>query len=101
MQKYLTNMSSLEAYIRGCKVPLSWDSEPNVDFFRLIGLLWSKYDAYRGNIEKFLVESSLKKSLEILDKEFALLMSAERRMLIEKCLTMRQQYLCRAVDEFR
>jgi hypothetical protein len=101
LQKYFTNSASLEAYIKGCKPPLGWDSELNVDFFRLIGLIWSEYVPYRGNIEKFLVELPLKETLEILDKEFGFLMSEERRMLIKKCLTLRQQYLCRSVNEFK
>lgn len=101
LPQIITNPHSLEAYIRGCKPPICWDGEPNVDFFRLIGLIWNGYEEYRGNIEKILLESPLKNSLEIVDEEFGPLMCAERRTLIKMCLTKRQQYLCRAVDEFK
>jgi hypothetical protein len=98
---WLTNQASIEAYIRGCKAPICWDGEPDVDFFRLIGLMWQGCERYRGHIEKFLVESSLQKSLAMVDKEFGPLMSETRRTLIKRCLTMRQQYLCRSIEEFK
>lgn len=101
LPQIIANLASLEAYIRGSKPPICWDGEPDVDFFRLIGLIWDGYERYRGNVEKILLESPLKKSLEIVNEEFGSLMSAERRTLIKRCLAMRQQYLCRAVEEFK
>ncbi len=91
----------LENYIRKCKAPLSWDGEPNVDFFRLIGLIWNSSERYRSSIEKFLAEKPLKKSFETLDKEFRELMSAERRELIKRCLRMRQKFMGEAIAKFK
>jgi hypothetical protein len=91
----------LENYVKKCKAPLSWDSEPNVDFFRLIGLIWNSSEKYRGNIEKFLAGEPLKKTFETLDKEFRDMMSAERRELIKRCLRLRQQVMSEAIAKFK
>lgn len=73
----------LENYINKCSVPMGWDGETKVDFFRLIGLIWSHYDRYRCNIEKFLPNTPLQNSILCVDKEFRLLMSQNRRELIK------------------
>ena len=87
--------------MRKCAAPIGWDTEQNVDFFRLIGLIWHHFAAYRKNIEKFLSDTLLKKSLELLNQEFGALMSTERCELIKRCLHLRQQRLLEAVNQFR
>jgi hypothetical protein len=96
-----TDSPKLAKYIRKCVVPLGWDGETKVDFFRLIGLIWKSYECYRPNIEKFLAVAPLEKSISCLDKEFGLLMSPNRRELIKKCLRQRQELLCESVQKFR
>ncbi|MCU1268303.1 MAG: hypothetical protein JWM21_4621 [Acidobacteria bacterium] len=91
----------LEGYIGKCNPPLGWDGEPRVDFFRLIGLIWKGFEGYRQNIEKFLRNDALEKSILIVDKEFRLLMSANRLELIKRCLRLRQQLLCSAIKNFK
>lgn len=91
----------LDSYITKCTVPLGWDGELKVDFFRLIGLIWSRYEGYRYNIEKFLTNVPLEKSIQCVDKEFGLLMSRNRRELIKKCLRRRQELLCESVQKFK
>lgn len=91
----------LESYVNKCNPPLGWDGETNVDFFRLIGLIWNGFERYRSNIEKFLASEPLVQSILTLDKEFNLLMSAERRELIKRCLHLRRKLLCKAVAEFK
>jgi hypothetical protein len=39
-------------------------------------------------------------AFEMIDTEFAPLISADRRELIKRCLHLRQQYLCHAVSKF-
>jgi hypothetical protein len=95
------NSPKLAKYIRKCVVPLGWDGETKVDFFRLIGLIWSCYECYRPNIEKFLASPPLEKSIQCVDKEFGLLMSRNRRELIKKCLRRRQELLCESVQKFK
>ncbi len=97
----LSDQNQLDVYIRNCKAPIGWDGEQQVDFFRLIGLIWRYNEGYRLNIEKFLPDSPLGSSEKMFDTEFGMLMSAERRELIRRCLRLRRQRLCQAVDSFR
>jgi hypothetical protein len=101
VQQMLTDQNQLEVYIRNCEPPIGWDGEPRVDFFRLVGLIWRHYDRYRSNIEKFLPDSPLGGSEKMLDAEFGMLMSAERRELIKRCLRLRRQQLCQTLDTFK
>ena len=89
----LNNRGEFETYVKNCAPPIGWDGEPDVDFFRLIGLLWRESPKYGRLIERFLSERALKKSLLMLDKEFGNLMSVERRELIRRTLRLRQQLL--------
>lgn len=95
------NSPKLAKYIRLCVAPFGWDGETKVDFFRLIGLIWSCYECYRQNIEKFLTIPPLEKSILCVDKEFGLLMSPNRRELIKRCLGQRQELLCESVQKFK
>lgn len=97
----LNDENQFEAYVRRCAPPVGWDGEPAVDFFRLIGLIWNSFKQYQRNIEKLLADNALRLSLEMIDREFVLLMSADRRELIKRCLHLRQQYLCDAVRKFK
>jgi hypothetical protein len=101
MRQMLQDPNQLESYVRKCAAPIGWDAEQKVDFFRLIGLIWCHFAAYRKNIEKFLSDTPLKKSLALLDKEFGALMSAERCELIKRCLHLRRQRLLETVNQFR
>jgi hypothetical protein len=97
----LNDQRQLEAYVKRCAPPVGWDGEQTVDFFRLIGLIWNSFKQYRKSIEKILSDSPLRRCFEMIDEEFAPLMSAERRELIKRCLHLRQHYLCRGVEEFK
>jgi len=101
VRQMLTDQLQFETYVSKCAPPVGWDTEQQVDFFRLVGLVWRRYRQYRRSIEKFLIDASLKASLEILDREFVALMSVERRELIKRCLMMRQRLLGQAIAEFR
>lgn len=101
IRQMLTDGLQFEKYVVNCDPPIGWDGEQNVDFFRLIGLIWRHFVCYRRNIEKFLIEVSLANTLEMIDEEFGHLMSADRRELIKRCLHLRQQRLIQAVMEFK
>jgi len=93
----LSDRRQLETYVTKCAPPFSWDKEPDVDFFRLIGLIWEHFDKYKAHIEKFLNESALNNTLQMVDKEFGDLMSSERRQLIRECLQLRREKLVAAI----
>jgi hypothetical protein len=101
VRQMLTDAKQLERYVDNCLPPIGWDGEQKVDFFRLIGLIWKNFARYRNSIEKFLPDTSLKQSFQIVEKEFAPLLSAERYKLIKRCLQLRQQRLCEAVWLFK
>lgn len=88
-------------YVRKCAPPIGWDGEPNVDFFRLVGLIWHHFESYRPNIEKFLSDSPVERAEEIFDTEFGMLMTAERRELIRRCLRLRRQQLRQTLEAFK
>lgn len=88
-------------YVTKCAAPVGWDGEQSVDFFRLIGLIWKGFPQYRKNVEKFLNKDALTQTTGMVDKEFHLLMSAERRELISRCLHLRLQLLMQAIEMFR
>jgi HipA-like protein len=100
VKQMLTDEVQFHTYIRGCAPPIGWDSVSAVDFCHLIGLIWNHYERYRRSIEKFLSQRPLIESIVILDKEFGLLMSSERRELIKRCLIYRYHLLCRCVGDF-
>ncbi len=97
----LRDSNQLERYVAKCLPPIGWDNEQNVDFFRLIGLIWRGFAAYRHNIEKFLPDTLLKLSCEVIQAEFGNLLSPERQELIKRCLELRQQKLREAVRSFK
>jgi hypothetical protein len=88
----LNSDAQLEAYIDGCAPPIGWDGE-DVAFFRLISLISSSSVRYERLIQRFLNSAVLENAFGILEKEFNLLMSPERRELIKRCLKRRQQML--------
>lgn len=89
----LHNDSQLEAYINACTPPIGWDGEEGVAFFRLMSLISNSSVRYRRLIQKFLDAAPLEDTFRMLEKEFKLLMSPERRELIRRCLKRRQQML--------
>ncbi len=98
VQQMLRDKRQLEIYISKCAPPFSWDNQPDVDFFRLIGLIWNTFDKCKPHIEKLVDDQSLGKSLVMIDKEFSSLMSPERRQLIKECLHLRYKKLREAID---
>jgi hypothetical protein len=92
IRRMLKDRGEFESYVRRCAAPIDWDGEQGIDFFRLIGLIWRSSPQYQKHIEKFLDEQALARSVEMLEKEFIVLMSAQRRELIEKCLHFRRQF---------
>lgn len=101
IRQMLTDEQQLEKYIQNCAAPIGCDKEPNVDFFRLIALIWEHFEAYRNNIEKFLPQNPLKLSWEIVDKQFGSLFSRERSELIKRCLTLRREKLRAAIPSYQ
>ena len=101
VRQMLTDARQLESYVNKCTPQIGWDGEQRVDFFRLIGLIWTNFARYRNNIEKFLPDTLLRLSCRMIEKEFEHLMSAERRELIKRCLHLRQQQLREAVQLFK
>lgn len=97
VRQMLKDRVQLETYVTKCAPPFSWDQEPNVDFFRLMGLIWQGFDKCRPHIEKFLNQSALEQSLQMIDKEFGGLMSSDRRQLIQECLHLRYRKLKEAI----
>jgi hypothetical protein len=97
VKQMLSDRRQLETYIAKCAPPFSWDKEPDIDFFRIIGLIWKHFEKYKSNIEKFLDEGTLNNTLQMVDKEFEDLMSGERRQLIQECLHLRHQKLVEAI----
>lgn len=101
IKQMLSDQQQLEKYIANCQPPIGWDSEQNVAFFHLIGLIWHNFARYRGSIEKFLIESLLTNTLGMIDKEFSHLMTAGRRNLIKRCLHQRHNLLVQTIAEFK
>lgn len=97
LQQMLTDNRQLEMYIKRCEPPICWDEKLDVDYFGLISLIWRNYPQYRSGIEKFVLESPLTESLEIIDREFHVLMSETRREIIKRCLTRRHECLREAI----
>jgi hypothetical protein len=101
IQQMLSDQNQLEVYVKKCEPPIGWDGERNIDFFRLVGLIWRHFERYRPNIEKFLSDSPFESSEKIVDTEFRILMTDERRELIKRCLRLRRQQLCRTLEAFK
>lgn len=97
----LTDEQQLEKYVKNCLAPIGCDKETNVDFFRLIGLIWEHFEGYRNNVEKFLPYGPLKLSCELVDKQFGTLFSEGRSELIKRCLRLRRKKLLEAIPSFR
>ena len=93
INQMLNSDAQLDAYINGCSPPIGWDGEEGVAFLRLMSLISNSSVRYRGLIQKFLDTAALENSVRILEKEFKLVMSPERRELIRRCLKRRQQML--------
>lgn len=89
VKQMLSDRKQLETYVGKCAPPFSWDNEPDVDFFRLMGLIWKQFDKYKPHIDKFLNETALEQTFRMVDKEFGDLMSTDRRQLIKDCLHLR------------
>jgi hypothetical protein len=101
IRQMLTDDQQLDKYVKHCIAPIGCDKEPNVDFFRLIGLIWKHFIAYRNNIEKFLPHAPLDHSCEVVDKDFGLLMSEDRIELIKRCLRLRRKKLLEAIPLYQ
>lgn len=95
----LTNRVQFETYLNKCRPPVGWDGENEVDFFRLLGLIWKSCAEHRRRLTKFLSTVSLQRSCEIIDEEFELLMSSECRQLIKQCLHLRRERLLALVND--
>jgi hypothetical protein len=83
VRQMLSDDKQLEKYVNNCLAPIGCDKATNVDFFRLIGLIWEHFEAYRNNMEKFLQHAPLKLSSEMVEKQFGTLFSVERSELIK------------------
>ena len=101
VRQMLSDAKQLDRYIRNCLSPIGCDKEPNVDFFRLIGLIWENFEGYRNNIEKFLPDYPLTLSCEMVDNDFGVLVSKERSELIKRCLRLRRKKLLEAIPLYQ
>jgi hypothetical protein len=101
VRQMLTDEQQLEKYVKNCLAPIGCDKEPNIDFFRLIGLVWESFEIYRNNIEKFLLHNPLDLTCEMVDKKFGTLFSKERSELIKRCLRLRQSKLRAAIPRYQ
>lgn len=100
IRQMLTDERQLERYVNNCAAPIGCDQEPDVDFFRLIGLIWTHFEGYRNNIEKFLPYAPLKLSCELVDKLYGSLFSEERSELIKRCLRLRRKKLLDVIPSY-
>lgn len=89
VRQMVSDRKQLETYISKCVPPFSWDKDPDVDFFRLMALIWKQFDEYKPHINKFINETALEQTRRIIDTEFFDLMSSDRRQLIKECLHLR------------
>jgi len=58
----VSDRKQLETYISKCAPPFSWDKDPDVDFFRLMALIWKQFDEYKPHINKFINETALEQT---------------------------------------
>ena len=101
VKQMLTDKQKFEKYIKNCTTAVCWDGENDIDYFRLISLVWKNYEVYRPNIERFFPEEYLKNTLNMLDNEFGELMSKARMELIAQCLRLRRERLIDAVKRIK
>ena len=92
VRQMLTDHMQFVKYVKSCEPPFGWDQQAQIDFFRLVGLIWESNKAYRPHIEKFLPDILLRQVFEMIDREFGKLLSAERRQLIKECLKVRHHF---------
>lgn len=100
IEQMLKDHVQFNTYVSKCAPPVGWDNQFQIDFFRLVGLIWGNFEGHHRSVGKFLTEEPLKRVSEILDQEFSILLSLGRRELIKRCLHLRQHYLREAVAEF-
>jgi hypothetical protein len=98
VRQMLSDKRQLDTYVSKCAPPFSWDDEPNVDFFRLIGLIWRSFDKCKPHIGKLLNDQALERTFLMVDKEFSALMSSDRRQLIKECLLLRYKKLKETIE---
>lgn len=101
VRQMLRDEQQLEKYVKNCLAPIGCDKEPDIDFFRLIGIIWESFEIYRDNIEKFLLHTPLKLACEKIDKQFGTLFSKERSELIKRCLHLRRKKLLEAIPSYQ
>jgi len=62
VRQMVSDRKQLETYISKCAPPFSWDKDPDVDFFRLMALIWKQFDEYKPHINKFINETALEQT---------------------------------------
>jgi hypothetical protein len=93
VKQMLADDRALGRYIDRCTPPICWEKEQRIGFFRLIKMIWMEFPRHRAVIECLLDPAPLQDIGKLLRNDFSGLMSAARRELIQKCLTIRQQRL--------
>ncbi len=71
--------------------PYTWTAY--INHFKLIELLFKNDKRYCDVCRELLNFEKLNAVIDLLDREFAALMSIERRQIIERCLTLRYEQL--------
>lgn len=84
---------TLENYIKGSQPKTGWEGEKNINHFRWIELIYKNDDRFCDVCLELLNLEKQKAVTDLLEKEFKLFMSEERRYLVECCLNLRYERL--------
>jgi hypothetical protein len=97
--KFIHGRVSMNAYIRKSRPQIGYDGMIGINHFNLIEAIYQDYEQYRGILDRFANPDFAKACCILLEKEFAALMSKNRRRAICECLTMRIHEFCNCLRQ--
>ncbi|MCD4794486.1 MAG: HipA domain-containing protein [Bacteroidales bacterium] len=82
--------STIKKYSENCSPKTGWDDKSSINHFDLLENMKSvPVNLTKEQVQKFINKNTFNAVIELIEKEFSLLLSNERRTLIKKCLMYR------------
>jgi hypothetical protein len=97
LAKMARNPPTLAAYVRGSSPLIGWDGREMVNHFELVTLIARHYPQYGKHLRKYLHTEAVEQAVNVINNEFALLMTDLRRQIIAQCLRSRHSLYCEAI----